>query len=371
MSSASSDSQRRSKRKASTPLRLQEEQASLRLQQQEERDLLHALEASQEEFDLEDGSDEDSSILEHDEEEEEQKEGPTLPSESTWKREIHQVVIPEFKAVSGPQVPFSDPLDLLHLFLPYSLMALIATNTNSYAHSKDATSDWSTTPEELFVFIAAHICMGICVYPRVHMYWPQEYHLPFISQCFSRDRFMELLRYFHIAPLEEPSVTVPPLGKVQLLLDFLAVSFASFYKPGRELTIDEAMVGFKGRSTLKQYIPNKPTKWGYKIWCLCSQNYTLAFKVCEGARSANDSVSAAKAALEMVRPYHNHNRILYMDRLFTSPELLATLLENKTRGCGTVRNNRVGLPKEFKRLEKDMKSGEMESWQKGSMGALV
>ena len=371
MSSAPSDSQRRSKRKASTPLRLQEEQAGLQLQQQEEKDLQRALKASQEEFDVEEESDEDLSILEHDDEEEEKEEGPTLSLDSTWKQEIYQVVLPPFKALSGPQVPFSDPLDLLHLFLPYSLLALIATNTTAYAHSKGTSSDWGTTPDELFVFIAAHICMGICVYPQVHMYWSQEYHLPFISQCFSRNRFKELLRYFHIAPLNESSATSSPLGKVQLLLDFLAVSFASFYKPDRELTVDEAMVGFKGRSTLKQYIPSKPTKWGYKIWCLCNHNYTLAFKVCEGARSGNESVTAAEAALELVRPYHNHNRILYMDRLFTSPNLLATLLENKTRGCGTVRNNRVGLPEEFKRKEKEMKSGEMECWQKGNMGALV
>ena len=122
------------------------------------------------------------------------------------------------------------------------------------------------------------------------------------------------------------------------------------------------MVGFKGRSLLKQYLPNKPTKWGYKIWCLCSNTYTLAFKVCEGTRGGNASASAAEAVLELVRPYHNHNEILYRDRLFTSPELLSTLLENKTRECGTVRNNRVGLPEKFMRKEKEMKSGEMECW---------
>ena len=137
------------------------------------------------------------------------------------------------------------------------------------------------------------------------------------------------------------------------------------------MTIDEAMVGFKGRSNLKQYIPHKPTKWGYKIWCLCSNNYLLSFKVYEGVKANNDSMTAAEAALHLIQPYHHHNRILYMDRLFTSPELLTTLLQNGTRGCGTVRNDRVGLPEEFKKEEKEMKGGQMEYWQKGSMGALV
>lgn len=33
----------------------------------------------------------------------------------------------------------------------------------------------------------------------------------------------------------------------------------SSYKPHQENSIDEAVVGFKGRSSLKQYVPNKPT----------------------------------------------------------------------------------------------------------------
>jgi hypothetical protein len=38
--------------------------------------------------------------------------------------------------------------------------------------------------------------------------------------------------------------------------------------PGRELAVDEAMIGFKGRFILKQYLPGKPTKWGIKAWVL-------------------------------------------------------------------------------------------------------
>ena len=141
MSSAPSDPQQRSKCKASTPLRLQEKQARLRLQQQEEKDIQRALEASQEELDLEDGIDEDSSILEHDDEEEAEAEAPISPTNSAWSSVIYPIVLPQFKAASGPQVPFSDPLDLLHLFLPYSLLGLIATNTTAYVHSKGASSD--------------------------------------------------------------------------------------------------------------------------------------------------------------------------------------------------------------------------------------
>ena len=36
------------------------------------------------------------------------------------------------------------------------------------------------------------------------------------------------------------------------------------------LSIDEQLVPFKGASSLRQYIANKPKKWGYKIFVLAS-----------------------------------------------------------------------------------------------------
>ena len=38
------------------------------------------------------------------------------------------------------------------------------------------------------------------------------------------------------------------------------------YKPACENSIDEAMIPFKGRSSMKQYMPKKPIKRGFKIW---------------------------------------------------------------------------------------------------------
>jgi len=37
-----------------------------------------------------------------------------------------------------------------------------------------------------------------------------------------------------------------------------------YYRPGRKLSIDEAMIPFSGRSKLMVYMPSKPTKYGLK-----------------------------------------------------------------------------------------------------------
>ena len=40
--------------------------------------------------------------------------------------------------------------------------------------------------------------------------------------------------------------------------EILSDRVAAVYEPGRDISIDEAMIPFKGRSTLKQYMPLKP-----------------------------------------------------------------------------------------------------------------
>ena len=34
--------------------------------------------------------------------------------------------------------------------------------------------------------------------------------------------------------------------------------------------IDEQIIPTKGRSSIKQYLQNKPNKWGIKVWARCS-----------------------------------------------------------------------------------------------------
>ena len=56
--------------------------------------------------------------------------------------------------------------------------------------------------------------------------------------------------------------------------------------PGQNISIDERMVAFKGRKGKKQYIKDKPTKWGFKLWTLASSDsgYTYKFQVYTGKR---------------------------------------------------------------------------------------
>ena len=58
------------------------------------------------------------------------------------------------------------------------------------------------------------------------------------------------------------------LGKIRLLIDHLSSRFKAVYSPHRDVAVDEAMIKFQGQSSLKQYMPLKPTKRGIKVWVL-------------------------------------------------------------------------------------------------------
>ena len=62
----------------------------------------------------------------------------------------------------------------------------------------------------------------------------------------------------------------------------MSEQFKDNFTPGRDVAIDEAMVKYKGRSSLKQYMPKKPIKKGFKAWMREDTRYVSEFTVYEG-----------------------------------------------------------------------------------------
>ena len=73
-----------------------------------------------------------------------------------------------------------------------------------------------------------------------------------------------------------------PLYTLRPLFQPLITNFQESYTRNRELSIDEAMIGFKGRLSFIQYLPKKPTKWGMKAYVLAdsSTGYIYNWRLC-------------------------------------------------------------------------------------------
>lgn len=87
---------------------------------------------------------------------------------------------------------------------------------------------------------------------------------------FTRTRFKNIQRYFHAAnTTQNPPRNQPgheKLVHVRTIMETIQENFKHQYNAHKEVSIDEAMIGFSGRLGFKQYVPLKPTKHGIKVW---------------------------------------------------------------------------------------------------------
>jgi hypothetical protein len=346
---AAASSARRSTRASQQPLSLAEEQAASALSLLEQRDVAAALRLSlQSSWDSDEEqsgalSDADAASSSSDEEEE-QKADAAEHKEEEWTHVLHDIAVPlpRLRHLQNRPPPANiTPLQLLQRFLPPALMEEFAEHTNAAA-----PIGWRhTSAAELNAFLGAHLFMGICRLPRTHLYWSETFAEPRIASLFSRDRFVQLLSHFRVTPPDDAAAERDPLPHGRSLAEKLNASFAAHYTPTQHLALDEAMVAFKGRSPIKQYIPSKPHKWGYKIWCLASDDYLLHFEIYTGREDApSDAGATVDTALRMTAAYQHQQRVLFTDNWFTSPALANALAERGIRLCGAVRRNRKGMP---------------------------
>ena len=102
------------------------------------------------------------------------------------------------------------------------------------------------------------------------------------------------------------------MDKVMTLCDALIHNFQANYKPAQNLAVDESMVGFRGRFGPKQYMANKPTKYGIKAFTLASsdQGYLLNILLYVGADTLASADPAyaplpqpARVVMHLLQPY--------------------------------------------------------------------
>lgn len=72
-----------------------------------------------------------------------------------------------------------------------------------------------------------------------------------------------------------------PLHKLRPLLESIDIKCQNVYYPQENITVDEGMCKFRGQLSFKQYMPQKPSKYGIKLFMLCEaeSGYVWNFNV--------------------------------------------------------------------------------------------
>ena len=111
---------------------------------------------------------------------------------------------------------------------------------------------------------------------------------------------------------------------------------------------------------MKQYVPLKPVKRGFKVWAMADavNGYMYDFDVYTRAKGRQRYRSGREGGADISRIYQRRHHQLYFDNFFTSISLLSKLLAQGTYGCGTVRTNRKQYPSEISVEAQRFKCGE-------------
>ena len=95
--------------------------------------------------------------------------------------------------------------------------------------------------------------------------------------------------------------------------------------------MDEQIIPTKSRTSLKQYLPNKPNKWGIKVWARCRvSGIVYDFEVYTGrsnkAEALPDLLMAGNIVYRLTRTLpRNVSHKLFFDNFFCSIALMNCL----------------------------------------------
>jgi hypothetical protein len=165
--------------------------------------------------------------------------------------------------------------------------------------------------DKVRAYMGVLIYMGLIDLPVFDDYFLGDFCVcPIVRQAMTLKRFRNLGQYLHLnrqdnrpGPQDE---NFDILYKARPVLE-LTEEFKILYTLGHELAVDEAMIGFKGRFILKQYLPGKPTKLGIKACDIAdsSNGYLLKCDIYKGKKETQDKdlLLGEQVVLHLTEPY--------------------------------------------------------------------
>lgn len=240
--------------------------------------------------------------------------------------------------------------------------AIKRTMENTPARKRSVFGRWrDITNDELHKFISVLIYMGMYKAPAIADYWSvsAECYIPWIHHVFNRERFQDI---YHTM-LHCGDEAAEGKYKIEPFMNLLLCKFRKAFYPFQELSIDEMVIGYKGRWQFKQFNASKPSKYHIKTFGLCdaATGFVVDILTYFGSNTSykpeldldgGHAVKVFSTLLEHVGTGHK----IFADRYYTTRKLIDYLLSRKQYYTGTVNINRIGFPKEVKTLSLEQRA---------------
>jgi hypothetical protein len=267
----------------------------------------------------------------------------------------------------GPHLPENCDISALSLFEQFfdeHVINRIITSTLSYAEFRKRAKPKRYTlfkkrplsKEELVAFLGALILLGIHSVRNHRKAWSHRKAqlLIRLHDLISCQRFELIGTFLHaVTPEEEEEMKGDRLRKLLPLIKYVRARCLDLYQPVMELSVDERMVKSRARCHMVQYMKNKPTKFGFKLWVVAdSSGYTTDFDVYTGkSEDRGDKGLSHHVVTELTKQFQFQGYHVFCDNFYSSPALFRDLLESGIYATGTLRADRKDVPKDVKELK--------------------
>lgn len=214
--------------------------------------------------------------------------------EISWEPSSMQIHSTELIFRGDVTLPFEiaslrTPCEFFSYFVTDQFLIDVTDQTNLYAKKSNPQTNFILNMIELKKYIGILIFMSVYNYPNVRSYWGR-YSFDAIQSAMTVNRFEEIRRYIHFADSskmpDKSDSDYDVLYKIRPVIDHFNERFSSIPMLQR-LCVDEQMCATKMKATnIRQYMPNKPHKWGFKLFVLCDSNgFSYAFEIYTGITS--------------------------------------------------------------------------------------
>ncbi|XP_050041158.1 piggyBac transposable element-derived protein 3-like [Dermacentor andersoni] len=171
------------------------------------------------------------------------------------------------------------PFQFFKFLCPVEVFKMIREKSLRYSIQCRPEKPLTVSVEELKRFVGMALYVSIIQLPSSRDYWSSSIGHHKVADVMCLNRWEELKRFLHfnnnetfVAPAE---IGHDKLHKLRPLLNKLLEQLKIIPRE-EKLCIDEQIVPFKGRSSLKQYNPKKPHRWGYNVFALrCLRDFEV------------------------------------------------------------------------------------------------
>ncbi|CAF4889774.1 unnamed protein product [Pieris macdunnoughi] len=257
------------------------------------------------------------------------------------------------------------PIHFFKYLFTDDIFLYITQETLKYAVEKRPEKLMIVTSADIEQFVGICLMMSVIQLPSTRDYWSSVLGHPKVNSFMSCNRFEEIKRFLHFndnsTQIPKGQVGYDPLHKLRPFL--VQVRERLLTVPREEyMAVDGQIIPTKSRSTMKQYNPKKPHKWGYKNFVLSgSSGFSYDFELYTGAHVSEtvdgnlpNISTSSNVVVRLARTIaHNMDYRLFFDNWYTSLPLLVYLTKQGILPLGTIKANRV--PGHKVPVEKELK----------------